>query len=406
MWTDSCVEEEKLRFISLRLGGEATMRGLCEGFGISRQAGYELMGRYALEGLGCAKARSRAPLTQARATSAALVARIVELRLERPSWGPKKLRARLAADDADLAWPALSVIGDILKREGLVKARRRYRTALPQTRPFGQVKQANDLWGLDFKGWFRTLDGRRCDPLTVTDAYSRFLLECRIVEPTHEGVFPVIERLMRERGMPRAIRSDNGPPFASVGAGGLTRLSAHWLKLGIVLERIEPGQPQQNGRHERMHGTLKAEATRPPSADAAAQQLRFDAFRDDFNHIRPHEALGQQPPVSRYHKSPRPYPDQIPEPAYDSDHAVRQVRSNGCIKWGGELIFITEALIGEPVGVAETETGEFIVRFAGMNLGLINRAGTKMQRFTTPRPGKREATPEQTGKTVTHVTGP
>jgi transposase InsO family protein len=400
------MEAEKLRFIALSLTGGAPMTQLCASFGISRQAGYELLARYRAEGLDCARSRSRAPHVQPRATPAMLVDLIVALRLERPTWGPKKLRARLAMDDPKLDWPSVSVIGDILKREGLVSDRRRRRSALPLTRPFAQVKQANDTWCIDFKGWFKTMDGQRCDPFTVSDAYSRFLLACRIVEPTHAGVAPVMEQLMRDHGLPKAIRSDNGPPFASIGAAGLTRLSAHWLKLGVVLERIDPGSPQQNGRHERMHGTLKKEATQPPSADPPSQQIRLDKFRTDFNAVRPHEALGQTVPADHYKASSRPYPDVVPEPTYDADHAVRRVRGNGTIKWGGELIFVAEALIDEPVGVAQTETGEFIVRFCGMDLGLIDRAGKTMRRFTSPRPGRGEAAKEQKQETVTHVTGP
>ena len=212
------------------------------------------------------------------------------------------------------------------------------------------------------------------------------------------------ERLFCRYGLPHAIRTDNGPPFASTGAGGLTRLSVEWLKLGIKLERIEPGSPQQNGRHERMHRTLKAETARPPAATAGEQQLRCDRFRQAYNHERPHEALGQQTPAEHYQ------PSQLPmrrprDPRYDADHAERRVRSNGEIKWGGELIFVSEALIGEIVGVTETDEGNWLVRFADVELGLIDRRTRRLRRFTAPRPGRREAR-EQTGETVTHVPGP
>jgi len=406
MWKALGVEEEKLRFIALRLSGEATMTELCEGFGISRQAGHELMARHSVEGLSCVRPRSRARLTQTGRTPEETVLALVALRIERPFWGPKKLLAYLARARSDLALPGPSTAGAILKARGLAKGRKRRRSALPLSRPFGPVTAPNDLWCIDFKGWIRTADGTRCDPLTVTDAHSRYLLACQIVPPTHEGVFEVTQRLFRMFGLPRAMRSDNGPPFASTAAGGLTRLSAHWLKLGIALERIEPGCPQQNGRHERMHGTLKAETVMPPARTPEAQQRRFDRFLHDFNHIRPHEALGQLTPASIYQRSTRAWPPQPPEPTYGDDHAVRRVRTNGCIKWGGQLVFVTEALIGEPVGVAETDAGQFIVRFAGMDLGLIDRAGTTMRRFTSPRPGRGEDQQEQTRKTVTHVTGP
>ena len=258
------------------------------------------------------------------------------------------------------------------------------------------------------QGLFRTRDGTRCDPLTVTDACSRYLLDCRILPPTRASVQPAVDRVFREFGLPLAIRSDNGPPFASGAAAGLSRLAVHWLKLGIALERIDPGAPQQNGRHERMHGTLQAETVRPPAETAAEQQARFDAFRHDFNDNRPHEALGQIPPIRRYHPSPRPFPETIEEPWYDPDHAVRRVRPTGEIKWGGSLVFISEALAGETVGVAETEDGDWIVRFAAVDLGIIDRASKKLRRFASPRPcrGRGRATPEQTRKTVNHVSGP
>jgi putative transposase len=219
-------------------------------------------------------------------------------------------------------------------------------------------------------------------------------------------VQPAVDRVFREFGLPRAIRSDNGSPFASSGAGGLSRLAVHWLKLGITLERIEPGAPQQNGRHERMHATLKAETARPPADSAAEQQARFDAFRRDFNDNRPHEALGQVPPPRRYQPSPRPFPDKIEEPWYDPDHATRRVRPTGEIKWGGDLVFVSEALAGETVGVAETEDGDWIVRFAAVDLGLIDRTSKKLRRFAAGRPSRRKAQPEQIEKTVNHVTGP
>jgi hypothetical protein len=200
-----------------------------------------------------------------------------------------------------------------------------------------------------------------------------------------------LEELLREYGLPLRIRSDNGSPFASTGAGGLSVLSVWWLKLGIALERIEPGCPHQNGRHERMHGTLKAETAQPPAASAMAQQQRFDRFRQIYNHERPHEALGQIPPARIWQPSPRPYPDRFDDPVYPDDHAVRRVRSNGEIKWGGSLIFLSEALIGEIVGIAETDAGDWIVTFANLELGIIHRGSTKLRRFTAPRPGRREA---------------
>ncbi len=406
MWRSARVEEEKLALLAAWLGGEVSMTELSRRFGVSRQAAYELVGRYEAEGLSCVHPRSRARHSQAEAMASEARAAILQLRRTRPSWGPKKLKAHLARLAPERRWPAASTIGDLIKREGLVRDRRRRRGVLDQERPFGEVTAANDLWCVDFKGWFRTADGVRCDPLTVSDAASRYLLACQIVPPTHEGVLPVMERLMREKGLPKAIRSDNGPPFGAGGCGGLTRLAVHWLKLGIALERIEPGKPQQNGRHERMHATLKGETLKPPrAANPAAQQARFDAFREDFNQVRPHEALGQIPPACCYEPSRRPYPKRLIEPDYPADHVVRRVRSNGCIKWRAQTVFVSEVLVGEPVGLIETDTGEALIRYFDIDLGLINRSATKLRRFAPPRPGPRKPSSEQTAKTVTHVTG-
>jgi hypothetical protein len=248
------------------------------------------------------------------------------------------------------------------------------------------VATANDVWSVDFKGWFRTGDGRRCDPLTVSDAFSRYLLACRSVRrPDHDHVRPVFEALFCEFGLPGAMRHDNGPPFATVAAGGLSQLALWWLKLGIRSERIAPGKPQQNGRHERMHATLKQATADPPAATLGAQQRRFNDFRRDFNEERPHEALGQKPPASLYAASPRAYPCPLREPVYAPDQAVRRVRSNGEIKWGGELVFISEVLAGEPVGIAETEGGAWRVCFADVELGFIDARTGTLRRQPRPR---------------------
>jgi transposase InsO family protein len=277
-------------------------------------------------------------------------------------------------------------VTDILRRAGLVDAVQRRRRPEPHAQPFAAVAGANDTWCIDFKGWFRTRDGERCDPLTVTDAHSRYLLAVRIMPERSEPVRAAMDEVFGEYGLPLAMRSDNGSPFASIGAAGLSVVSVHWAKLGIRLERIVPGHPQQNGRHERMHRTLKAETTRPPAASLAEQQGRFDRFRADYNHHRPHEALGQQPPAEHYRASPRQLPTQVPEPWYDADHAVRRVRPTGEIKWGGASVFISQALAGEPVGIAEAENGDWLVRFAALDLGIIERRTNKLIRFGAGRP--------------------
>jgi transposase InsO family protein len=385
-WKELSVMDSKIQFIAECLRGETPMTILCERYGISRETGYVWKRRYLAEGAAGLDERSRAPHHNGRATSAEQVALIIEARQQRPFWGPKKLLVKLAEQYPDIDWPAASTMSDILRREGLSKPRRQRRRLLAMDQPFAGVEAANDAWCIDFKGWFYTGDGKRCDPLTVTDAFSRYLLGLQAIDPVTEAVEPAVDRLFREYGLPRAIRSDNGPPFAAISAGGLTRLSARWAKMGIRLERIYPGKPQQNGRHERMHGTLKAEACSPPEPNKAAQQERFDEFRQDFNQQRPHEALGQKAPKQFYKPSPRPYPDRIDELSYGPDEAVRKVRTSGEIKWRGSMLFLSEVIVGEPVGIKERDDGHWIVRFADVPLGIIDRYTGKLARLGAGRP--------------------
>ena len=387
-WKTGSVEEAKLQFVADRLEGLEPMTVLCERYEISRQTGYEWWRRYQLEGLDGLKERSRAPHAHGRAMAAELAVRIVEMRRRRPYWGPRKLLAKLREEEPGAAWPSPSAVSDLLRLEGLSRPRRRRRRGLTWDRPFAGVEAANDTWCIDFKGWFRTRDGSRCDPFTVTDAYSRYLLELRIIDPVGAQVQACMDRLFKEHGLPRAIRSDNGSPFASIGAGGLTRISARWAKMGIGLERIWPGKPQQNGRHERMHGTLKPQACDEPQANLADQQRRFDDFCEEFNTERPHEALGQIPPTRLYKPvhSGRLFPDRIEDPAYGPDEQVRRVRQSGEIKWKGAMLFVSEALIGEAVALSQRDDGHWSVRFADVPLLLIDRKTQKIARYGPGRP--------------------
>ena len=402
-WKETCCMDEKLSFVAECLRGDLAMISLCEDYGISRKTGYKWLGRYRELGAEGLVERSRAPRRHGRSMAPEVAEAVVALRRERPHWGPRKLRAVLMREQPERMWPAASTMGDLLRAEGLVSARRRRRRVAAPGRTLRPAEGPNEVWCIDFKGWFRTRDGERCDPLTVTDAYSRYLLACVIVAPRTDEVRTAMEQVFERYGLPAAIRSDNGSPFAGTGAGGLSRLSVGWLKAGIAVERIDPGRPQQNGRHERMHRTLKAETTRPPAANKACQQARFDRFREDFNDNRPHEALGQQPPAAFWRPSSRPCPERLEEPWYDAWHAVRRVRTDGSIKWGGDLVFVSEPLAGEPVGIAETDSGHWIVRFAGIDLGIIDCRTKKLHGFRPARPGRAKA--ERTEKTVTHVSG-
>jgi transposase InsO family protein len=389
-------EDQKLKFATQVVRKELSMTAACAAAGISRKTGYKWLARYRESGARGLKPRSRAAHRHGRAMGQAVAQLIVGLRRRRAHWGPRKLKAVLEHNHPELTIPAASTIGDLLRRKGLCRVRRRRLRAQPG-QPFALVSGPNDLWCADFKGWFRTADGKRCDPLTITDAYSRFLLECRIVAPSYAQVKSLFERAFRRYGYPRTIRTDNGEPFASAGTAGLSRLSVQWLKAGIALERIAPGQPQQNGRHERMHRTLKAETSTPPAADHDQQQARFDRFHRYYNHQRPHEALGQTVPAAQYSPSPRRYREQLPDPWYDADHQVVRVRSDGAMKWHGHLVYLSEALAGELVGIAEIDCDRWLVRFGEVELGTIDR--------TVP-PVLRRSLPSTDRKSVTHLSGP
>jgi transposase InsO family protein len=387
---ETCRMEERVRMLAEYASGNWSVSDLCRRYGVCRDTFYEWRRRRDGGDARWFSDRSHAVQHCPHATDIALAEAIVALRRRFPHLGPRKLLWMLERHCPEQRWPAASTIGDILKRAGLIAAVKRRRRPLDQAGVMMPVAAANDEWAADFKGWFRTRDNHRIDPLTITDGYSRFLIEVRIVPPRIETSQAVFAQAFRRYGLPRAIRCDNGAPFGSIGAGGLTRLSAWWLKLGIEPHFIHPAAPQENGRHERMHRTLKAQTSRPPAADADAQQIRFDAFRRHYNEQRPHQALGQRPPHEFYTPSPRAMPNRVEEPWYDADHQVRRVRPPGTIKWKGGQVFITEALVGELIGIAELETGDHVVRFCGRDIGLLDRCG-RFRRFAPPRCGLSKA---------------
>jgi len=363
---------ERAQMVSLYETGRYTVTELAQHFEVSRKTVHKWLGRFADEGLSGLDERSRAPHRRPKSTPAEVVLAVVRAKQAHPTWGPAKLApCPDEAPEVISAWPAVSTRGRILGLHGLVTRRRHRRRTSPWFQPFLGADRPNNVWCADFKGWIRTGDGTRCDPLTISDACSRMFLCCEILtKPDYTHVRPVFERVFREYGLPLAIRTDNGPPFASVSAGGLSPLSVWWIKLGIMPERIKPGHPEQNGRHERLHRTLKQEVMNPPASTPQSQQARCNSFRSLYNLRRPHEALGQVPPASLYVPSPRPYPEHLRGIEYPPLTEVRRVRSNGQIKWRGELVFVSEALVGELVGVTEDKDG-WLVSFGPIPLGLL-----------------------------------
>jgi transposase InsO family protein len=376
-WRESGVVDERVRFVADRLSGDVSMTELCERYGISRRVGYKWLARYDAEGPSGLSDRSKAPLSHGRATDAGLVEKLLELRRARPTWGPRKLLAKLQAQHPDLPWPSHSTGHEILKRAGLVQ-RRRLRRHPP--RRVGQLtvpERPNHVWTVDHKGWVRLGDGGRLEPLTLADSYSRYVLAVSSGAGIRASqARPVLERAFRAYGLPEVIRSDNGVPFASPTTTGLTALSVWWIKLGIHPERITPGRPQENGRLERFHLTL-LEAMRPPAATRSAQARRFEVFRKDYNHERPHQALGQLPPERFYSPSPRSMPNRPPEPDYPARMALRRVRTPGDIKLAGHFVQISSALAGEVVAIDQSDAGT-TVWFYNEPIGLIDRHGRKL----------------------------
>jgi len=380
VWRETGIMDERLRFVVDCLAGEETMSALCAAYGISRKSGYKWLGRYRKFGPEGLHDLPRAPLNHGRATASDLVERIVAAKETHPLWGPKKIVARLKRSAPELRWPSASTVGAILARHGLVSARKHMRLRACGNGPWPEPQGPNAVWTGDYKGWFRTADGWRCEPLTVMDASSRYLLALEATGSTADAeAWPVFERLFEEHGLPDRFRSDNGPPFASAGVTGLTPLVVRFIKLGITLERIAPGKPQQNGRHERFHLTMLPLA-KEPEADRPAQGQAFQAFRRSYNQERPHEALAMDTPAQRYRPSQRAMPRMPPEPEYPAEAAVRRVRHNGEIRWNGGFVYVSQSLAGEAVAATETEDGQWALSFHTHPLGIIDTRRMKLVR--------------------------
>lgn len=379
-WSETTPMDQKIQFMSDYLRQNLSMSELCQLYSISRKTAYKWVDRYLRMGPAGLEDRSRRPHHAHNSTPPDIVEAILESRRKHPSWGGKKLLALVRRRHPNWSLPAKSTACEILKRHGMVLKQRRRRIIGHPGRPTAAMHAPNDLWCADFKGQFKTGDGAYCYPLTVTDARSRYLLGLQALPSTSvAGTKPVFTRLFKEFGLPKRIRTDNGVPFATTTLARLSSLSAWWVRLGILPDLIEPGRPDQNGRHERMHKTLKAETTRPPAGSNAAQQRRFNPWRDEFNNVRPHEALDQETPASCFQPSPRPMPDKIPQLEYPDRFEVRYVSGNGGIRWNNKWVNVSTVCIGDYVGLEEIDNGIWNVYYGMLKLGRFDERTTRIE---------------------------
>jgi transposase InsO family protein len=376
-WEQTSAMDQRVKFIADWLSHDYSKIELCTTYGISRPTADKWIKRYQQDGVKGLEERSRAAHCHPNETSEEIRQMLIETKLYRQNWGPKKVLDYLRDSGPDLDWPADSTAGAILQRAGLVKRRVRRQHVSPYSEPFATCRAPNQTWSADFKGDFVLGNHRRCYPLTLSDNFSRYLLLCRALEhPSYPAVRPWFEWAFREYGLPQAIRTDNGAPFASLALGGVSELSKWWIQLGIRPERIKPGKPSQNGRHERMHRTLKDDVKCQPTHQD--QQHHFDLFLEQYNWQRSHEALGRKTPATLYCSSPRRYPSKLPSIDYDSGITVRRVRHNGEIKWQGDLIYVSQVLAQEPVGLKQTDEQKWEVRYSFHLLGTLDQRAKKI----------------------------
>ena len=388
-WEETSPMEQRKKLIEALRAGDLPMAEVCRRFGVSRKTGHKWWRRVMELGEAGLDELSRAPHCHPNAVTPEVEQLLLELRKKRPTWGPRKLLASAERAYPRLVLPAPSTLAALLRKQGLSTSRRPRSRATPSldlvTSDFAAP---NSVWCADYKGHFFTGDGLRCNPLTISDGFSRFLIRCEAVRRVDEvSARPVFAHAFAEYGLPDAIRTDNGAPFASVAAAGLSRLAIWWIKLGIALQRIEPGKPTQNGRHERIHRTLKEDTASPPARTHIAQQARFEQFRHDYNQERPHEALANDVPAAHYKPSRRSYPGAEREPEYPTDWDVRRVRGDGSIKWRGETPFISEALCTETIGIEELENGLHAVHFGPVRVGTLQPKRGFQRVLPQPRPG-------------------
>ncbi len=393
-WEETHAMDQRMEFILDWKAGLESKTELCRRYGIQRRIGYKWVQRYERKGPAGLADRSRAPLHHPQQTAPERVACILEIRAQHPLWGALKIRAVLQREQPHQHPPAASTIGQILHHEGLTRPRNKRRRTPPHNQPLAHACQPNDVVSIDFKGWFLCRDGTRIDPLTLVDNASRYVLCCQAVEACDGAqVGAVLESVLRQYGLPRAIRSDNGAPFASRAIAGLSRLSVWWLKLGIEVERIPPATPSANGRQERFHRTLREHTADPPAANRRAQQRAFRSFCREYNEQRPHQALGQQVPASVYYPSDRPYPTQLLEIEYPASFLRRKVGKRGEIYWRGARIFVSEVLHGELLGLEAIDDGVYRVWFCSLQLGTFDERRGRLAPLSRRRDNGPSGTP-------------
>lgn len=379
-WQEMRVMDQRVRFASAVSSGLYTMTALCAAYGISRKTGYKWAERYRREGVDGLKNRSRAPHSCPHRTEERCSEALVAERTRHPRWGPRKLLEILKPQHPDWDWPAASTAGDLLKRHGLVEPRRRRRRPPRASKPAVESAGPNDLWTADYKGEFRMGNRRLCYPLTVADQHSRYLLACDgKTSVRRDGTRATFQRLFVEYGLPRRILTDGGLPFAGPRSPRrLSKLSVWWILLGIEPVVTQPGHPEQNGCHERMHRTLKDETARPPAASMRAQQRAFNAFRAEYNEIRPHESLGMRPPATLYTSSARPFPKKTPQIEYPGHWEIRRVSRSGEFAWRGKMLYVTATLAGLDIGLHETDDAIWSLAFGTLLIGRYDERTKKL----------------------------
>jgi len=380
-WRLKKVEEQRKELVEAYLKGATSMTELCEQFGVSRKTAYKWCDRYKCEGDEGLKDQSKAPHQPNSLYSTDTMVMAIDLKLKHRTWGPKKIIAKLSKNYPRMQWPSATRLYEVFKENNLILPRR-LKGRVPATHPLGELNSSNDVWIADFKGWFLTRNNEKCEPLTITDGFSRYLIKCQhLARKTVDDVWPVFLEAFEEHGLPNRIRTDNGPPFGSVGAGRLTQLSINFLKAGIVPEWINPGHPEENGRHERFHLTLKEAVASPPAETLQEQLIRMAVFQEEYNFERPHEALEMNTPSDYYCESPRKWDGILRAPEYDAQlMMVRKVGQNGCIWIKQTEYYIGQTLKGEYIGVNEKEENEFEVRYGPIYLGILREGSRRVEK--------------------------